>query len=247
MSTLVNRRIIVSGASSGIGAAVARQCARAGARTALLGRRAERLNALSASLGPDSVAIPVDITDVEASATAVTAAAGHLGGVDALINVAGLNRAAPFADGDPDHWREMLSTNVLAAMVLTRHAIPHLRQSRGDVVTIGSAASTGDRGGTSSVYAATKAAVSVWGASIDAELAQEGIRVMTISPGTVRTAFADATPDGDLRRQRAERFDRLGLDPDAVAAQVLHVLSQPRSVLVSHLVVTPMPPRAGAE
>lgn len=244
MTTLANRRIIVSGASSGIGAAVARHCARAGARTALLGRRAERLIDLSTSLGPDSVAIGVDLTDVEASAAAVTTAVGHLGGVDALINVAGLNRAGPFADGDPEHWREMLSTNVLAAMVLTRQVLPHLRRSGGDVVTIGSAAATGDRSGTSSVYAATKAAVSVWGASLDAELAQDGIRVMTISPGTVRTDFAQATPDEGLRRQRAERFDRLGLDPDVVAAQVVHVLSQPRSVLVSHLVITPMPPRA---
>jgi NADP-dependent 3-hydroxy acid dehydrogenase YdfG len=242
LDRLSGRRIVVSGASSGIGAAIATACVRAGARTALLARRAERLEQLRSALAPSAVAIPTDVTDRAAVAAAVFTAAEQLGGIDALVNVAGLNRAGSFATGDAEHWREMLETNVLSAMTVTREVLPHLRAAGGgDVVSIGSAAAGGDRSGTSSVYAATKAAVAVWGASLDAELAGQGIRVMTVSPGTVRTDFADATPDEALRRRRAERFDRLGLDPDVVAAQVVHMLSQPRSVLISQLVITPMP------
>lgn len=240
---LAGRRIIVSGASSGIGAAVATACVHAGAATALLARREDRLQQLSSALAPSAVAIPTDVTDTAAVAASVARAADHLGGVDALVNVAGLNRAGPFATGDPVHWREMVETNVLAAMSVAHEVLPHLQAAGGgDIVTIGSVAAGGDRSGTSSVYAATKAAVSAWGASLDAELAVDGIRVMTISPGNVRTDFAEATPDAALRRRRAERFDQLGLDPNVVAAQVVHLLSQPRSVLISHLVITPMPP-----
>jgi 3-hydroxy acid dehydrogenase/malonic semialdehyde reductase len=239
---LDGRRIIVGGASSGIGAAVAAACVTAGARTALFARRADRLQEVAAALVPSAYPIRVDLTDRAQVEGTVATAVDQLGGVDCLVNVAGLNRAGPFAEGDPEHWQEMLSTNVHAAMMLTHAVLPHLHQSGGgDVVTIGSAAATGDRSGTSAVYAATKAAVAVWGASLDAELAAQGVRVMTISPGTVRTEFATATPDDELRRVRAERFRRTGLDPDVVAAQVVHVLSQPRSVLVSQLVITPMP------
>jgi clavulanate-9-aldehyde reducatase len=127
---------------------------------------------------------------------------------------------------------------------MTRAVLPHLRRAgRGDVVSIGSVSARGDRSGMSSVYAATKAAVAVWGDALDAEVGGDGIRVVTISPGTVRTSFADGTPDPLLRARRAERFSRIGLEPRDVANQVVHVMSQPPHVLISELVIRPMAPQ----
>ncbi|WP_214368246.1 SDR family oxidoreductase [Pseudonocardia sp. H11422] len=129
---LSERRLLVAGASSGIGAAVARAAAACGARVALLARRRDPLDALAAELtgahGPGAaVVVPADITDDTAAGAAVDAAAEQLGGLDALVNAAGVFHAGPVGDTGPAQWRAIFDLNVVGLLVVTRAALPHLR------------------------------------------------------------------------------------------------------------------------
>lgn len=236
------RRVLVTGASSGIGEATARALAGAGARVALVARRADRLDALAAEL-PGAVAVPADLTDDDAAAAAVDTAADRLGGLDALVNAAGVFDAGPvtsFPDdpGDapapttPDQWRRMFELNVVALLVLTRAAAPHLLGGANPVV-VNVSSMSGRRVPTAAgaVYAATKHAVHAVSDGLRMELAPRGVRVATVAPGFTDTAILDAWPDGPLRDRFTERLATVGLDPAVVADAVLHVLCSPAQVV----------------
>jgi NADP-dependent 3-hydroxy acid dehydrogenase YdfG len=158
VGSLEGRRVLVTGASSGIGAAVARAAADAGARVALLARRQEVLAELAAEL--DGVALVADVTDLAAVTEAVDRAAEELGGLDAVVTAAGLVRPGGIRDADPEDWRVMLEVNVLGTLHAVRAALPHLEAAdHADVVTLSSM--TGRRLATAElgVYAASKAGV----------------------------------------------------------------------------------------
>ena len=238
---LYGRRVVVTGASSGIGKATARAIVDAGGRVALLARRGEILEEIASDLGASAAVAEADVTDPTAVAGAVARAAEMLGGLDGLVNVAGLNRASRFQDSGPEDWREMLETNIFGAFVAAQAVTPHLLSAgAGDIVNVGSVSSRGDASGYSSVYAATKSALSTWSESLSTELEGQGVRVMLVLPGTVRTDLAQKTRDPELRRVRARRFLEQGLAPVDVANQVVHMLMQPRTVRVSEIVIRPV-------
>lgn len=117
---LQGRRILVTGASSGVGAATAAVCVRSGARVALLARRVGRTQELAEELGDAALATPADVCDEAAVARAVSLAAEHFGGLDGVVNAAGINLAASLTDGTAAHWRQMLETNLLGTFVVTQ-------------------------------------------------------------------------------------------------------------------------------
>jgi NADP-dependent 3-hydroxy acid dehydrogenase YdfG len=226
---LEGRRVVVTGGSSGIGAATARAIAAAGGRVALLARRPAPLEALAEEL--DGVAIPADVTDADAARDAVERAADELGGLDGVINAAGLARPGTVADGDPESWRTMFEVNVLGLLHVSQAAVPHLRAAgRGDVVNLSSM--SGRRVGSTemAVYAASKSAVHTISEGLRRELQPDGIRVAVIAPGLVDTPIFEGQEDDkaqELGRATAEK----GLPVATVADGIVSVLAAPEHLV----------------
>jgi clavulanate-9-aldehyde reducatase len=231
---LRGRRVLVTGASAGIGAAVARSVMEAGAQVALLARGSDRLADLAADLGPGAVPVTCDITDSDAVSAAVDEAARRLGGLDGVVNSAGLFTVGTLSDTDPAAWRSMFEVNVLGLLTVTRAAVPHLlRAGQGSsVVNVSSMSGRRVPRAESGVYAATKFAVHALGESLRLELAPRGIRVTTVAPGLVDTGIAAGWPDSEYADQFRERLRTDGLAPGAVADAVVHVLGTPPGVNV---------------
>lgn len=222
------RRALVTGASSGIGAAVARLLAAKGYRVALLARRRERLEALASELRdpPAHRAIACDVTDPAALARAVEEAGAAFGGLDLVVSNAGIGYRARVADLEPEPLARLVATNLTAPLLLCRAALPHLRRGRSPVLVLVSSV-LGRRGyPTQAAYAATKAGICSLGESLRLEWQREGVAVCTLDPGLTRTEILDAQanpaglPDPDLARAAS---------PEHVARTVLELDRRPRA------------------
>jgi NADP-dependent 3-hydroxy acid dehydrogenase YdfG len=235
---LSGRRVLVTGASSGIGAATARACAEGGARVALLARRTDRIADLAEEIG--GTAITADVTDPTAVAEAVDAAADALDGLDAVVNNAGVLRTGHIADQAVEDWQAMLDTNVLGLLVVTQAAIPHLRRAGGgDMVLMSSMSGRRVPGDRSGVYAGTKHAVHAIAQSLRRELHADGVRVSLVSPGFVATDIAEAIPDAAQREALSSQVAELGIDPLHVARAVTRILSDPPEVSTLEVAIVP--------
>jgi NADP-dependent 3-hydroxy acid dehydrogenase YdfG len=226
---LQGRRVLITGGSSGIGAATARALVDAGAAVALLARGERRLAALAGEL--DAVAVPADVADPAATRRAVERAAAALGGLDGLVAAAGTARPGDLATADPADWRVMVDVNVLGVLHAAQAVIPHLRAAgRGDVVTLSSMSGRRLASREMGVYAATKSAVHVVSEALRRELQPDGIRVAVLAPGLVATPFLDGLDDPTSQRLR-ERAPEVGLSPAAVADAIVRVLAAPPDVV----------------
>jgi NADP-dependent 3-hydroxy acid dehydrogenase YdfG len=231
---------LVTGASSGIGAATARMLAGAGMKVAVCARRAERLQALARST--DGIeAHACDLRDTDAIVHLFDAVRARWGGVDVLVNNAGLGHSAPLVDGTTEMWREMLDVNVLALCVATREAVKDMR-ARGDdghVVHVSSMAAYRVPPG-SGVYSATKFAVRSLTEGLRVELRGLGsnIRVSAISPGFVETEFAEKYHrSAETARKTYGRFQVL--TPEDVAEAIRFVLAAPPHAQVHDVLMRP--------
>jgi NADP-dependent 3-hydroxy acid dehydrogenase YdfG len=236
MTTLRGRRVLVTGASSGIGEAVARAAVAAGARVALLARRADRVEALAAELGGSggadtALAVPADVADPPALASAVDGVAQRWGGLDALVAAAGVLTLGSVADTDPEAWRAQLDVNVLGVLSSAHAALPHLGEG-GNIVLVSSMSGRRVPSAAGGVYAATKAAVHAVGETLRMEVGERGVRVTTVSPGFVATDLGSADADRPDVAAFRDRMHAQGLTPEAVADAVLHVLGLPPEVTV---------------
>lgn len=228
---------LVTGASSGIGQAIARQLAHRGYRLAICARRRERLEALQEKLTADGAEVLVQVTDLRQESEILAlfgAIRDKWGGVDVLVNNAGLGRNASLISGETEAWREMLEVNVLALCVCTREAVQDMQQrgDRGHIVHISSMSGHRVPGG-SGVYAASKFAVRALTEGLRKELraADSQIRVSAISPGYTETEFAE-NYHGDAAKAE-EVYSRFPvLQPEDVANAVMYVLDQPEYVQV---------------
>jgi NADP-dependent 3-hydroxy acid dehydrogenase YdfG len=237
MRELDGRRVLVTGASSGIGEALARAASDAGARVALLARRAERVEALAEQL-PGSVALVADVNDQPTVRAEVERGAKALGGLDAVVNNAGIMLDGQPAETDPDTWRAMVDTNVLGLLTVTRAALPYLREAEGpSIVNVSSMAGRYVPLAGSGVYSATKHAVHALGDALRLELQVEGIRVTTFAPGFVSTELTVRWPEG-RSLERWKENARKGLSAEQAAACVVHILSMPPEVTVIEYAVT---------
>lgn len=241
---LRGKRVLVTGASSGIGRAIASALGNAGADLALLARREDRLRELSDEIiqqGTRAFPFAVDLSDAGGAQDAVNLAASALDGLDILINAAGVARQAGLRDGDIEDWRTMLDINVFALAVVTREALPHFPDEGGHVVNISSM--SGHRvPGKGGFYAATKFAVRAMTEGLRQELRAAGnqTRVCSISPGFVDTELLDQyfATSGSTE----SRYDRIGyplLQPEEIAGLVLHQLTIPPTAEVTDILVRP--------
>ncbi|MFI7503310.1 SDR family oxidoreductase [Streptomyces sp. NPDC049687] len=229
MELLSGRRVLVTGASTGLGTAIAERLARAGARPALLARDRERLQAVARRTG--GIVVPADLTDTVAAADAVREAARELGGLDAVVNNAGVFRLGMVSDGEVADWRDMLEVNVLGLLAVTQAAVPHLREGRHpQIVNISSMGGRRVAQPSQGVYAGTKHAVHAISDALRRELYEDGIRVTVLAPGFIRTNLGAYIRSPEVRANMEHGQTEQGLDPQDVAAQVEHVLSAPPDV-----------------
>ena len=222
-----DRVLLVTGASSGIGAATARIVSAAGWRLVLAARSLDKLEELAEELGgPDrAVAVECDVTEWADQQAAVLVALEHFGCLDAAWANAGFGAERSFLGDTVEHWREMVLTNVFGAALTIRATLPALQESKGQQLLTGSVA--GRRGIPGSLYSATKHAVHAMAENVRLELDGSGVRVTVIAPGIVATPFFENVPL------------EAPLEPDDVARAVLFALSQPAHVDINEILVRP--------
>ncbi|RAV14648.1 oxidoreductase [Mycolicibacterium sp. GF69] len=246
MSALAATAALVTGASSGIGAATARALAAEGASVALLARRQDRLSALAEEIeaaGGRALAVPADVTDAKQVADAVATAVGAWGRLDVLVNNAGLLRMGVAAQAPLDDWDNLVSVNVHGVLYTTRAALPHLiaaaaDSARGvaDVVTISSTGGRAARPGTA-VYSLTKFGVNAFSEALRQELIGNRVRVGVVAPGTVETEIFDHLDPQALTAQQARTAGMVKLRPEDVADAVTYMVTRDRRVAVNEILV----------
>ncbi|ANF23934.1 SDR family oxidoreductase [Stutzerimonas stutzeri] len=222
--------LLITGASSGIGAATARLAAEAGYRVALASRSEDKLTRLVNELGgPErALAIRCDVKEYAEQQAMVEQVLNHFGQLDAVYANAGMpGSEGGFSGADPEIWREMLLTNVYGVGLTLRCSLEALKASRGHLLLTGSAAGRFVIPG--SMYSASKWAVTGMGLSVREELRGTGVRVTLIEPGMVDTPLFDQPPP-------------YALQPDDIARAVVYALSQPGHVDVNEILIRPVPP-----
>jgi clavulanate-9-aldehyde reductase len=240
---LAGRTALVTGASSGIGRAIALALAEAGARVAVGARRRDALVTLAArieevSLG--ALALDLDVTDEAACRRAVERTVEELGGLDILVNNAGLMLLGQVEGADTEDWRRMVDTNLLGLMYMTHAALPHLLERRGSVVQLSSSSGRVARAG-SAVYSASKFAVNAFSESLRQEVTARGVRVIVVEPGVVETELRDHITDPAAKeRITAAAASVRQLQPEDIAAAVTYAVSQPDHVAVNELFIRPV-------
>jgi NADP-dependent 3-hydroxy acid dehydrogenase YdfG len=217
---------LITGASSGIGAATARSAAGAGYRLVLAARSTDKLSALAEELGGDerAIAFTCDVTDFDQQEAMVQAALDAFGRIDVAFANAGFGAARGFLNETPEHWRGMVLTNVLGCAFTIRATLPALKEARGHLLLTSSVA--GRRALQGSLYSATKHAVTAMAEAARQELNGTGVRVTSIEPGMVDTPFFD-NPVSDA------------LEPDDIARAVMYVVTQPSHVDVNEILIRP--------
>ncbi|GAB3344463.1 SDR family NAD(P)-dependent oxidoreductase [Modestobacter lapidis] len=240
---LTGKVALVTGASSGIGAATAIALAEAGAAVAIGARRRDRLDALSATLsdrGARVVTLDLDVTDEQACTSAVARTREELGGLDVLVNNAGVMLLGTIVGADTDDWRRMISTNVLGLMYTTHAAIDGMvAQGSGDIVNISSVAGRTARKG-AGVYNASKWAVNAFSESLRQEVTGRGVRIGLVEPGAVATELTSHITQPDAKAAAARTAaDMRTLQAEDIARAVLYLVTQPPHVAVNEVLVRP--------
>jgi NADP-dependent 3-hydroxy acid dehydrogenase YdfG len=245
---LAGRVAVVTGATSGIGAATARRLASDGSAVAIVGRREERLRDLAAELRDDTeaeiVRFTADVSDRDAVERTAEAIRGRLGRVDLVVANAGVMLPAPFEQADTIEWDRMIDTNVRGLLATGRAFAPDLLATaaeggQADLVHVGSV------GGhmvfeNYAVYNATKAAVAHLTRNLRAELGPRGVRVKNVEPGLVRTELGDHASDAGIRESLAEWRDEVGpLPPEDIADAIAFAVAAPARMNVAELIVLP--------
>jgi NAD(P)-dependent dehydrogenase (short-subunit alcohol dehydrogenase family) len=215
---------LVTGGSSGIGLAIARALREDGYDLTLVARRPEPLEEAANAL--DALAVPANLTDPDECVRVVAAHAERHGGMEVLVNSAGIGIGGSFADLDTKRIGLQLDVNLRATLIVTRESLPLLRAARGQIITLASIAGTIPTPGLS-VYGATKAALLAWTSSLNREEAEHGIRATAISPAFVATRMTEWTglPDDEQ------------IQPEDVAALVRTVLSLSPKARVPNIVI----------
>jgi NADP-dependent 3-hydroxy acid dehydrogenase YdfG len=262
--SLGGKTAIVTGASSGIGRAIAEKLGGAGAHVYLAGRTRSAMDESQQRIeanGGRGTVVTLDVRDVRQVQDLVDRALRETGRLDIMVNNAGLSYPAPIVAGEPEEWRAMLETNVLALLVGCQAAVRAMRQcgAAGHIVNISSiAAQRADSG----VYGATKHAVNCISSTLRRELEEDSIRVVNVMPGAIATNFArnfdptfvagfvqaagldvevkrgERMPDEVMEALQPKMQQLLG-HPDDVAEAVLYAVMQPSRVNIAEVVVRP--------
>ena len=227
--SIADKRVLLTGASSGIGRALAKELVANGASVLAVARRAERLSGLAAELGSERFAsLTGDVTDPQCRQAAIVRCQAHFGGLDVLVNNAGIGAIRPFATGNEDEGRRIFEVNYFAAVELVRLALPLLRAGESPLIVnvssvLGHRAVPGK-----SEYCASKFALHGFSDALRAELAGEGIDVLLVSPSTTASEFFEqATGDAQTREGKA-----LAMRPETVARKIVRAMAAGRHEII---------------
>jgi clavulanate-9-aldehyde reducatase len=238
---LAGRVAVITGASSGIGEATATAFSRAGATVALGARRRDRLQALADRLDGASSVHEVDLTDEAAARDFIAAVHAEHGGLQILVNNAGLMLLGAVNGADVSEWRRMLEVNLWALLVCTHAALPLIAESGGgDIVNVSSVAGRRADAG-AAVYNMTKFGVHGFSEALRQEALHSGIRVTTVAPGFVETELQGHNRNPVVRLAMERSREEIGevLGADDIADAVLYAVSRPAHVCVNEVVVRP--------
>ena len=240
---LSGKTALVTGASSGIGRGTALALAAAGAQVALVARRAARLDELAAKIkadGGQALARAADVTDEGDATRAVQDAVDHFGGLDILVNAAGMTQVGKVENANLTDWRYVFELNFWSGLYTSRAAIPALKAGGGDIVNVSSTAGRRPVGATFGPYAASKFALTAFTESLRAEVTLAGIRVCIIEPGATATEIHSHIKDEKVRESTRQHIEKDGaMQPEDVAAAIVFVVGLPRRVNVSQLMIRP--------
>ncbi|HXD57572.1 MAG TPA: SDR family oxidoreductase [Thermoleophilaceae bacterium] len=231
------RVAVITGASSGIGAATARALARDGYRVALLARRADRIEAIAAELGDGAIAIQADVTDRDSLVAAAERVKSEFGGADILINNAGVMLLGPFGPEQRDDYEQMIEINLLGAITATEVFLDQIVAAGGDLVSISSVAGRTARP-RNAVYAATKWGIVGWSEGLRQEL-QPNVRVMVIEPGAVETELTDHITHAETKAASKEYTRSLAIKSEDIAEVIAFAVSRPKRMTLNEILVRP--------
>lgn len=221
-----DRVFLITGASTGIGAATARRAVEAGYRVVLSSRSTDKLQALAAELGGSerALAVACDVCEWEQVEALAQETLDTFGRIDVVFANAGFGAKRGFTEETPEHWRSMVLTNVLGPAYTIRATMEAVKATTGHYLLTSSVA--GRRALPGSLYSSTKHAVTAMAESLRQELNDTGVRVTSIEPGMVDTPFFDNRPSG-------------ALEADDIARAVLYAVSQPPRVDINELLIRP--------
>ena len=229
--------VIITGASSGIGAATARELVPLGSKVVLAARSTDRLEAIAAELGPDALAITTDVTDAADVKRMVDATIERFGRVDVMFANAGLYIPGNIDEGDPAAWSELMNVNIDGVLNCTYAVLEHMKaQQSGDILVTSSISGFVDIHW-EPIYSASKHAIQGFVHTVRRQLSGSGIRVGSIAPGQIANELWGITDPADIDRKSYEQ--REFLRSEDVARAVVFMLSQPPHVTIRNLVMLP--------
>jgi NADP-dependent 3-hydroxy acid dehydrogenase YdfG len=232
--------VVITGASSGLGAAAARRLAADGAKVVLGARRLDRLQALTQELNlPAQAAVETDVTDAAQVKALVEAAVQLHGRIDVILNNAGLMPHSPLERGKIEDWDRMIDVNLKGVLYGIAAALPHMtRQKSGHIINVSSVAGHKVRAG-SAVYAATKAAVRMLSEGLRLEVKPYNIRTTIISPGAVESELPQSLTEPDMAKNVAAFYEAYAIPADSFARVVAFAISQPADVDINEILFRP--------
>ena len=243
---LAGRHALVTGASSGIGAATAAALAAQGAAVALVARRADRLETVAAGVkeqGGTALVLECDVTDEQQGTAVVERTVAELGRLDTLINNAGVMLLGPVADAPVPEWQQMVQLNVLGLLYCAHAALPHLLRAAesgprqvADMVNISSVAGRAARNG-NGVYSLTKHGVGAFSESLRQEVTRRYVRVSLVEPGATATELASHNRPEVLQSIRSQ-FGQTMQAAD-IADAIAYIVTRPRHVAVNEMLIRP--------
>ena len=238
--------VAVTGASSGIGEATALAAAKAGAAVSLAARRADRIEALAARIadeGGRAIAVPTDVGEEDQAKAFVRRTIDGLGGLDALVNNAGVMLLGPVVDAPLSEWQRMVELNVTGLLYCAHAALPHLLRAAGDgprnvadMVNISSVAGRVARSG-SAVYNLTKHGVGAFSESLRQEVTQRHVRVSLVEPGATATELAEHNRPEVLEGLRSQFGQRMTAED--IADAITYIITRPRHVAINEILIRP--------
>lgn len=236
LESLQDKVAVITGASSGIGEAAARELASEGVRVILVARSAEKIESLAQELGDRAVAIPMDVSDEASVQELFERVRRDYGGLDLLFNNAGVGYNQSFENGDTEEWRATVDANLWGVLFCSRAAIPLLRGRPGAMIN--TVSSVGGRYGVPgwAVYSATKFAVVGLHDALRKELGEEGIRVSVIEPGAVYTNWGYNVSEEAMKESRDSVE---ALRPEDIAKALVYSFAQPGNVNLQEILVMP--------